>query len=705
MSAHEVRQQAPINKQITRLGLGLTGLLLGLFALLMVLHEVNNRRTDVEAGLTSLAGMIASGSEAPLMFGNERDAADILAPLRASPDIVQAALFLPDGSALAHYTQESANTTCHVLQPVERSMVVSWCGVAIYQPVMRHGERVGLLAMEASLRGAYRAMVGTLAFCGLAAALAFALSVPLWRRVASRLAGPLDELVDITRHVRENEDFSRRSVAGGSAEVQALSAAFNGMLEQLQQRDERLTDELAQRRQAELRLNDLAYLDNVTGLNNRHHFMERIDLALARTQRGLAGSALLYIDLDGFKQINDTMGHDSGDELLRQVGNRLTGALRGTDVICRLGGDEFAVILEHAGSQDQVQVITTKLVDELARPYLLEGGVGQVSASVGVCLFPAQAQDRETLLKRADAAMYQAKQQGKNCFRVWSPDGAAAPPSRQQLLGEALGQALAAGQLRVVYQPQVTLVGGGCMGMEALLRWTHPTLGVVSPAEFIPLAEAQGEIIAIGEWVLRQACAQLSSWRTVQPGLRVSVNLSAVQLADDAALDGLCAVLAASDLPCGAVELELTESLLVDRSEAMLSRMRRLRAAGFGLAIDDFGVGYSSLAYLDSFPITTLKIDRAFVQPLLQGGHSTAIARAIVAIGVALKVDVVAEGIETPLQADVLRELGCLLGQGYLFAKPLEEAAALAWVHAHGDEGAAVSTAVPTRSAPEVQAG
>jgi EAL domain-containing protein (putative c-di-GMP-specific phosphodiesterase class I) len=216
--------------------------------------------------------------------------------------------------------------------------------------------------------------------------------------------------------------------------------------------------------------------------------------------------------------------------------------------------------------------------------------------------------------------------------------------------------------------------------------------------EFIPLAEAQGEIIAIGEWVLRQACAQLSNWRIAQPALRVSVNLSAVQLADDAALDGLCAVLAASDLPCGAVELELTESLLVDRSEAMLSRMRRLRAAGFGLAIDDFGVGYSSLAYLDSFPITTLKIDRAFVQPLLQGGHSTAIARAIVAIGMALGVDVVAEGIESDLQADVLRELGCLLGQGYLFAKPLEEAAALAWVQARGDEGAAVSIAV--REAP-----
>jgi EAL domain-containing protein (putative c-di-GMP-specific phosphodiesterase class I) len=315
----------------------------------------------------------------------------------------------------------------------------------------------------------------------------------------------------------------------------------------------------------------------------------------------------------------------------------------------------------------------------LAAPYRLRDRGAQVSASIGACLFPDDADDRDSLMRHADSAMYRAKERGKNRYHLYHAGGAE-PPSRHQLLEQALEGALARGELHLLYQPQVLLPASGgqpeVIGFEALLRWRHPTLGPIGPAEFVPLAESCGAILPIGEWVLREACRQLVAWRADHPGLQVSVNLSARQLASGEAIDDLTRVLEASGLPAGAVELELTESLLVDRSETMLGRLGQLRAAGFGLAIDDFGTGYSSLAYLDSFPITTLKIDRAFVRNLSGAGHGDAIARAIIAIGAAIGADVIAEGIETTGQAHALRALGCLRGQGYLYAPPLAESAA-----------------------------
>lgn len=673
-----------IAELITRLGLALTAALLALFAALVMLHEAGNRRADLQGQLQVLGGTLAHNAEAAVMFGNAGEAAEILASLQASPDVVQARLLLPDGSELAHYRHGDGAHPCNALQAGRPGLDTRWCGMALVLPVVRHGQTLGHLGIEASLSGVYRSLLGTLLFSAVAAVLAFAASVPLWRRLARRIAAPLRELIDITGHVREHADFTRRFESDASAEVQALAAAFNRMLDQLHQRDTRLNEELAQRRHAERRLNDLAYLDAVTGLHNRHHFLEQIDQALARARHRGRPGVLLYLDLDGFKQVNDNLGHEQGDELLRQVGQRLRHSLRGGEVICRLGGDEFAVILEDAGGVAQVERLAARLLDELAHPYTLGPQIGHVSASIGACLFPDDAPSREQLLRNADTAMYQAKQEGRNRLCVFRPDSGGAGQRREALQG-ALGTALREGQLSLAYQPQVDLASRRCVGMEALLRWQHPQLGAVRPVDFIALAEASGQIVPIGEWVLQQACAQLLSWRRLRPQLRMAVNLSPVQLADDAALDRLCRVLADSGLPAGALELELTESLLVDRSPTMLARMARLRAAGFGLGIDDFGVGYSSLAYLDSFPLTTLKIDRAFVRPLEEEGERrTAIVQAIIAVGRALGTEVVAEGVETPRQAQRLQALGCERAQGYLFAEPLPPAAAQRWLQTDG---------------------
>lgn len=703
-------RQRSIQRQITTLGLALTALVLAGFALGMMLHEAANRRQALEASMTTEAEIIGSNSAAAVTFGNDEEANEILASLAASPDVQQARIFMPDGRPLGRYTAENAAAECHVLRPEGsgRSWDLRWCGAALYRPILLHGKVVGTVAMEVGLSSTYRALAGTIVVSLALAALAFVLSIPLWRRVAARVAEPLTRLVELTERVSHEQDFRLRATASGSREVDALASGFNQMMSQLQQRDERLNHELHQRRQAEVRLNDLAYFDPVTGLHNRHYFLERIDSAVARAGREQGRCALIYIDLDGFKQVNDTLGHDRGDELLREVGRRLTETLRRSDGVCRLGGDEFAVIIDDDSAIGQVEKVAAKLVEVLAAPYRLsDQRSAQVSASIGACLFPDDADDRDSMMRHADSAMYRAKERGKNRYWLYHAGGSE-PPSRRQQLEQALDEALERNELNLVYQPQVLMPSADhedgnapvVFGFEALLRWRHASLGLISPVEFIPLAEASGAIESIGEWVLQEACSRLVQWRKIHPQLQMSVNLSARQLASDEVIDRLIDVLVASGLPAGAVELELTESLLVDRTELMLGRLGRLRAAGFGLAIDDFGTGYSSLAYLDSFPITTLKIDRAFVRNLgapraglapnpppegvkgLGSGPSSletgaargdAIARAIVAIGAAIGADVIAEGIETAAQAQALHQLGCRRGQGYLYAAPLGE--------------------------------
>lgn len=678
-----------LRRQITTLGLALTAGVLLVFGLGMVLHEAYARQQALQSALAIEAQIVGSNSAAAISFGDQGEADEILASLSAWPDVRQAVIFLPDGTPLGRYAAAGGSASCHTLDASASTpgFVIDRCGAVLHHPVLLHGEAVGVVAIEVGLDSTYRAMVGTAAFSLTLALLAFVASIPLWRRVSARVAEPLSRLVQLIDQVSREHDFRLRAHVDGGHEVGALASGFNQMMHELQRRDERLNHELHQRRQAELRLNDLAYLDPVTGLHNRHYFRERIDEAVERAARQGGRVAVLYIDLDGFKQVNDTLGHDGGDRLLREVGRRLTDTLRRSDGVCRLGGDEFAVVIDDDSDSRHVEAVAAKLVEVLAVPYRLgERQAPDVSASIGACVYPEGADDRDSLMRHADSAMYRAKERGKNRYWLHHADGNE-PASRRQQVEEALDGALDRGELRLVFQPQFDMdepadgraTRSSVFGFEALLRWHHPRLGPIGPAEFIPLAESSGAVERIGEWVLREACAHLLRWRMHHPGLQMSVNLSARQLASEAAITRLAEVLDHSGLPPGAIELELTESLLVDRSELMLGRLGRLRAAGFGLAIDDFGTGYSSLAYLDSFPITTLKIDRAFVHKLGDGAaaHGDAIARAIVAIGAALRADVIAEGIESHAQAEALLCLGCRKGQGYLFARPLEEAQAL----------------------------
>ena len=426
--------------------------------------------------------------------------------------------------------------------------------------------------------------------------------------------------------------------------------------------------------QAESHLHYLAHVDPVTQLPNRHEFNDAMTYALARADRQDSSVGLLLLDLDNFKVINDTLGHHCGDQLLKLVAQRLTAVLRSTDVICRIGGDEFVVIVEPADDASEMASVARKILAELAEPFALEGHQLYVSASIGVSLYPFDAQDVATLTRNADTAMYHAKHQGKNRYAVFEAQMELRAQRRLRMEAN-LRRALQHDELYLHYQPQIDLGSGRIVGVEALLRWNCHEMGPLNPAEFIPVAEESGVIVELGRWVLQSACRQAAVW--CQAGLldsleHVAVNLSASQVREPGLMDDIRAILHETQLPRGLLELEITEGVMMENVPANVELMRRLQETGIHLSIDDFGTGYSSMSYLKRLPIDQLKIDRSFVHDL--PGEGEAIVTAIIAMAHSLKLKVVAEGVETPQQVEFLRSAGCDNVQGFYFARPMTAA-------------------------------
>jgi len=459
-----------------------------------------------------------------------------------------------------------------------------------------------------------------------------------------------------------------------SAEVNTFTPEFVELLQRLADNVSFALenfDRADEKHRADERIEYLASHDSLTELPNREMFNGLLRHTIDTARRNARWFALLFIDLDRFKIINDSLGHDAGDMLLLEVAKRLRGALRASDVVARLGGDEFVVLLEGASDRGDVERIAGHLLSVLGQPMQLSGHECHTTASIGIALFPENGEDAAMLTKNADMAMYLAKEDGKNGFRFFSGEIKAQSIERLRLETE-LRRAAERRQFSLHYQPKVDLGSGQITGVEALLRWKHPQLGMVPPAQFIPLAEETGLIVPIGRWVLREACAQNMAWQ--RHGLRpvsMAVNLSPRQFADEHLLNDVDEALRASGMSPVLLQLEVTESMVMRNVARAVRVLDAIQNRGIRLAIDDFGTGYSSMSLMKQFPIDTIKIDRSFVRDLPRDSEDQAIAQAIISMGKALGMTVVAEGVETAEQHAFLRNHDCDEMQGYLFSKPL----------------------------------
>ncbi|HUI72724.1 MAG TPA: EAL domain-containing protein [Spirochaetia bacterium] len=423
-------------------------------------------------------------------------------------------------------------------------------------------------------------------------------------------------------------------------------------------------------KQAQEKLSEMAHYDSLTGLPNRRYFLDRLKANLEQARRVREGVALMFVDLDGFKLVNDNLGHKAGDELLREVGNRIRRCVRESDMVARIGGDEFTVILSRIKRSDNASIVARKILEKIYEPIILEQKELFISSSIGIAVFPEDSLDMEGLLQDADTALYRAKDLGKNGYQFFSREMNTRAMERLTLQTH-IRQGLANREFTAYYQPQVDAATGRLVGLEALARWNSPHIGLVSPDRFIPLAEETGLIHELGEMILREACGQGRLWRDQgMPQVRIAVNISAHQLRRPDFVPKIESAVRETGFPPELLELELTESILVDDSLPDLEKLSQIKAMGIRLTIDDFGTKYSSFAYLRRLPIDRLKIDRTFVQDLPGDLRCAEIVSAITALSRSLSIDVVAEGVETAAQAELLRDRGCLALQGYYCSRP-----------------------------------
>ncbi len=779
-------------------------------ALPMVAFDFVGLREAMTRDVATLADVLARNSTAALMFRDARSSEDILDALRAEQSVTAACIYDADGQPFASYVR-AGNAFSFTPPTVERNISRFERNRLIqFREISLNGEIVGAIYIESDLQRLNRRLreycmvfAGTF---GLVLALAFVLAQGLQRPISR----PLSALVSTAQAVSTANDYTIRTNLSSLDEFGLLGSAFNGMLEQIQKRDQQLLqhrqqleqtvanrtaelisanaqlrraeekyrsifedavigifqatpdgqpvslnralaqingyespeefmaevhnlakevlvnphrfeevtrilaqggvvrgveleiyrgdrtkkwvlaniravrdpdgsivllegtiEDITERKTAQEQVHYLAYYDALTGLANRTLLQDRMQKALAAAKRRGERVALLFLDLDRFKIINDSLGHSFGDLLLQQVAERLKKWARAQDTVARIGGDEFLIALTAVKEVTDVAIAAERVMDAMTAEFVIQDRHFHVNCSIGMSIYPDHGADSETLIKNADAAMYTAKENGRNGYRFFSEDMNAQVMERMTL-EHGLRAALEKKELFLMYQPQVEIATGRLIGLEALIRWKHPSLGLVAPDRFIRVAEHSGLIVPIGEWVLRTACATAKSWQEQGlPAVPVAVNVSAIQFRQEGFQEAVKRVLRDTELAAEYLELELTESVLLSNVDVTQSVLRSLQCMGVKLAIDDFGTGYSSLAYLKQFPVGKLKIDRSFVRNIPGNSDDAAIASAIIGMARSLNLRVIAEGVENEAQLLFLSTHGCDEVQGYYYSQPL----------------------------------
>ncbi len=659
-------------KLSSRLRLVVAGAIAVLMLLLFVLFaglEMRDAQERHHERASAITAVLAENVRGSLAFFDTEAAARILASAGALPGIRWAALLDADQRLFASFAVPDQQ----LLKPAElvarlqrappgNAVNLSEQDGALYvtQVVKVDGQPIGWLMLDLDAENPSLQFLGRLGIVMLAAAVFGLIASFAAARALERIAWPIMNLASMMREVSITHDYRMRLMHHRSDEIGELHDGFNGLLEQLEAREQ----EIAAQQNDLVRL---ANLDEVTQLSNRHHFRQLLDRALKRA--GDVPFALLCLDLDRFKNVNDSLGHDMGDQVLRLVGERLRSIARAEDTMARTGGDEFSVIMSRVSRDDEALPFARRILCSLREPFEINGLTLHIGASIGIALAPRDALAPEQLIKYADLALYEVKAAGRNTVRVYQP-AMGNLVDRRLMLEQELREALARGQLTLVYQPQIQTRDRTVTGLEALLRWNHPVLGVVAPAEFIPIAEDSGLVAEIGAWALEEACREVQLHDDM---LSIAVNLSPVQVMTQdlgALIDG---VLARTGLAAHRLELEITESVLLNEEAATRQQIAALQQRGVRIVLDDFGTGFASMAYLLRFHFEKIKIDRSFVHLLREQGRKRAIVRAIIEMSRQMDTRVLSEGVESESELQMLTSDGCTEVQGYYFSGPLNE--------------------------------
>lgn len=633
--------------------------------------------------LVSLADMIGKNAASALVFNDPKSAQETIKPLTAKSSILAAYVVSRDGRLFARHL---AQDTGGALLPLERvpfpappekvteavelirreadgNSIFSG-NTSLVKPIHLDAEQVGSVIIHANTKGFLNSLrwtiLGTLAFMIFTFAAAYFFSARLQQMIST----PLLSLLATMKEVSASKNYAIRAVKPSSDEIGLLYDGFNEMLCEIEERNQIL-------RQRQAHLQQLAHYDPLTRLPNRTLFYDRLAQALFHAERTRQAVTVIFIDLDHFKDVNDTLGHRTGDLLLIEVANRLSTVVRSCDTVARLGGDEFTVFAQNIENPENAAVVAAKLNALFATPFLLGESEIYVTASIGVTMFPSDGKTVDELLMNADIAMYHAKSCGKNVYKLfdkWMNEHAS---ERVTLLSD-LRLALEREEFILHYQPKVDLLSGKVTSVEALVRWMHPKLGLLAPDKFIRLSEESGLIVELTDWVMRTACTQAKAWQdSGLPSVRVAVNLSPYHFQRQDVKQAIFSVLGATGLHASLLEIELTESALMQNDAYTCQVLRELREMGITISVDDFGTGYSSLSYLHRFPINTLKIDRTFILNMTKSSEDQAIVTAIIAMAKSLNMQIVAEGVETVDQLETLKGQGCHEIQGFLVSRPV----------------------------------
>jgi len=686
-----------IRKKLTLLIVAISTVSMVLASIAFITSDRINTQQTVSDNLTTMAEVIGANSSAPLLFSDPLAAEETLGFLKSQPHILAAAIYDSSDRIFASYIKPGLNLELPTDKLHTEDIQFWGDSVELHTHINYEGDDIGVVYLRSDMEIIHNRLVWFLGIVAIILIASLLVTLLLSAQLQRFITDPLLRLSAIARQISTEKNYSLRVIGEGKDELGNLVTDFNTMLDEIQSRDNelnehrtKLEERVAQRTrdletaniqletarvQAEAvasRMEYHAHHDVLTGLPNRILLNDRITSELTHARRQQTSAALLFLDLDRFKIINDSLGHAVGDQLLRVIARRLNNCVRDEDTVARLGGDEFMVLLPRISGASDAGRIARKIIDCLVDPISCNGHELHITTSIGISIYPHDGSDAETLIKHADISMYRAKELGRNKSVYFTAEMNAG--SRKQLAMETnLRAALERNQIMVFYQPKIDISGNTIIGFEALLRWKHPTMGFISPLEFIPVAEDTGLIVPIGEWVLNTAFRQLRQWHDAgYDNLTMAVNLSAAQLSRSGFEDIVEHALRDSGLQAHMTELEITENVAMENIDSVIAILDKLKSMGISIAMDDFGTGYSSLSYLRRLPIDTVKIDKSFVREIPDSTEDANIAQAIIAMAQSLNLSLIVEGVENVRQMNFFRQHGVNIVQGYLFSKPVE---------------------------------